>query len=183
MTGEAEHLPFRSRVLKSVFAARPWLFITASSLYSNPGLAMEDLKELTGLVMDALKRSIWWLKKYSVIEEKGGRYFLKTEYMKAMEELHRDHCNLGGVHVLLLDRVYVVLTVRKGRVHYWSLPAEYYEKLLYYEVLTDHPYSVEEIASILRVDESTAKKVERLRELLKHCKTTLSSAGRGHAPP
>lgn len=176
MTKGVEQELFHNKVLKNVFATKPWLFITASNLYSNPGLTVEELKEVTGFVMDVLKRSIWWLKKYGIVEEKSGKYFLKAEYVKPMEELRYNHCNLGKVHVVLLDKVYIVLAVREGRVHYWSLPAEYYEKLLYYERLTGYSYNTEEIAYILCVNKSTAKRVEKLRELLKLCKTSISPA-------
>lgn len=176
MTKDAGQEPLRSKILKNVFATKPWLFITASNLYSNPGLTMEELKEVTGLVMDVLKRSVWWLKKYGVVEEKDGKYFLGSEYVKPMEELRYNYCNLGKIHVLLLDKVYIMLAIREGRIRYWSLPAEYYEKLLYYERLTGYPYNIEEISYILRVDKSTAKRVEKLRELLKLCKTSISPA-------
>lgn len=176
MTGNAEQGHFRSKVLKNMFATKPWLFITASNLYSSPGLTVEELRGITGLVMDVLKRSIWWLKKYGVVEEKNEKYFLKTEYVKPMEELRYNYCNLGRIHVLLLDKVYIVLTIREGRVYYWSLPAEYYEKLLYYERFTGCSYNAEEIAHILCVDRGTAKRVEKLKELLRLCKTNTSLA-------
>lgn len=160
-----------NKVFKNIIVTKPWLFIIAYSLYSNPGLTLEELKELTGLTINVLKRGVWWLKKYNIVEEKSNKYFFRTEYAKAMEDLRYGHCSLKSTHILLLDRVYIVLTIRDGRIHYWSLPAEYYEKLLYYEKLSGGSYSAEEIAYMLDVNIGTAKRVKKLRELLKLCRT------------
>ncbi|MEM0004584.1 MAG: hypothetical protein QXE10_00035 [Desulfurococcaceae archaeon] len=158
-----------SRLFKNMIALKPWLFITAYYVYSNPGSTVEDLRELTRLNMDTLKRGIWWLNKFGVIENRNDKYFVKQEYSKVIENMLFNYCNLGEKHVLQLDKVYIVFNIRNGRVNYWSLPLDYYEKLSYYEKITNGVFTDREVAYVLGVNIRTARKIVELKELLEKC--------------
>ncbi|MEM4489825.1 MAG: hypothetical protein QW816_01290 [Desulfurococcaceae archaeon] len=160
-----------STVFKNMIAAKPWLFIIAYYIYSHQGSTVEELRESTGLNTNTLKRGIWWLNKYNVIECRNEKYFIKPEYVKVVENLLYDHCNLKRIHLLKLDKVFIVLTVRNGRIDYWSLPVDYVEKLSFYEEITSSEFLDREIANILGVDIKTARKITRLRELQKACRS------------
>lgn len=166
-----------TRVLKNIVASKPWLLAIINAIYSNPGLTLEKLREVTGLVMGVLRRGVWWLTKYGVVEIKNNKVFVRAEYIKAVEELkYNYYCNMKNTHIVLLDKVYVVLIIRDGHLKYWSLPVEYYEKLTNYERTLGRILSESEVAHALGVSAGTAKKLIELKKLLEACKTSISPA-------
>lgn len=174
---EGNELP-RSVLFKNLIADKPWLYIIARFIKSYPGLTIEELKEASKLKIDVVKRGVWWLKKYGIIEEKNGKLFITREYSDIMESMIYNTCSIGDYTVLLLDKVYLVYLVRKGKIEYWSLPVDYYEKIKYYENITGGTYTPSEIASILGVDPGTARRVHLLIELLRQCKPSQTRGSR-----
>ena len=165
-----EEKPPPSVVLKNIIARSPWLYPLMRAIFSTPGLTIEELKDAMGLKMDVIKRGVWWLKKYGLIEEKEGKLYIAQRFSKPIEELSLNTCSLGDAMILLLDEVYIVYAIRERRIEYWSIPAKYCREILRYENMVGSSYTVRDIAHILNVDESTAKRVQLLLNLIRRCR-------------
>jgi hypothetical protein len=157
--------PSESAVFKWVIAEKPWLYVIAYYIYSYPGLTLEELREASKLRASVVKRGVWWLRKYSVVEERSGRLFIARGYAKILESLVTSTCRAGGAYVVLVDRVYIVFRSLGGKIEYWSLPADLYNKLYQQRSLTEQ-CSPERVASTLRVSAGTARRLCLLLELL-----------------
>jgi len=142
----------------------------------NPRVALKNPKHQKQplsderLKMDVVKRGVWWLKKYGLIEEKEGKLYIAQRFSKPIEELSLNTCSLGDAMILLLDEVYIVYAIRERRIEYWSIPAKYCREILRYENMVGSSYTVRDIAHILDVDESTAKRVQLLLNLIRRCR-------------
>lgn len=156
--------------LKNILADKPWLFIIAYYVYTTPGLTIEELREIVELNTSVLKRGVWWLRKYGVVEEKNNKYYIRQEYRDPLGRLLLNHCGLRTIHILLLDQVYIVYYIRDGKIQYYSLPREYIDKLVYYERITGSGYTESDLVHLLGVSHGTARKILRLRELLGKCR-------------
>jgi predicted transcriptional regulator len=157
-------------VLKNIIARSPWLYPLMRAIFSTPGLTIEELKDTMGLKIDVIKRGVWWLKKYGLVEEKGGRLYIAQRFSKPIEELLLNTCSLGDTLILLLDEVYIVYIIRERRVEYWSIPAKYCREILRYENMVGSLYTIKDIAHILDVDESTAKLAQLLLNFIRKCR-------------
>ena len=164
------NVSLESSVFRRVIAERPWLFIVARYIYSYPGLTLEELKEISGLKAEVVKRGVWWLKKYGVVEERNGKLFIPRSFAKIIESLIFNTCSTVDMHILLVDMVYIVFRIRGGKIEYWSLPAEYYEKISHYRDIAEF-CSPERVTSVLDVNLSTAKKICLLLSLLRKCRS------------
>jgi len=171
MARKTEDNTNRAQVLKNVIANKPWLYVILQAIYSYRGLSIEELREIVGLAKNVVERGLWWLNKYGLIEGRNGKFSLKPDYIKAFEEFLFKQCNLKNMHIIVLDEVYIVIYIKDRKVHYWSLPRKLYEEILQYEKLSGGEYSVSEISHILNIDIGTAKKILKLRALLKKCRT------------
>jgi hypothetical protein len=156
-------------VFKWIIAKRPWLYIIAQNIYSYPGLTLEELREVSRLKASVIKRGVWWLKKYGVAEDRGGKLFIAKNYVKTLESLVLSTCSTGDVYLVLIDQVYIVLRIIGGKIEHWSLPANLYDKIYRQRDLVEQ-CNPERVSSSLGVNLGTAKRLCTLVGLLRECR-------------
>jgi len=159
-------------VFRRVIAERPWLFIVARYVHSYPGLTHEELKEVSGLKAEVVKRGVWWLKKYGVVEERNGKLFISRSYVNVLRSLITRTYVTSGAHILLLDKVIIVFQVKSGKIEYWSMPFEYYEKITEFREITES-CDPRRVVEVLKINIRTARKLCLLLRLLRECKSSL----------
>lgn len=165
-----ETLPAGS-LLKRVLLAKPWLLIVLVPLYGYRGMSVEDLHTLTGLSTEVIKRALWWLKKFGVVEERGEKFYVRTEYYRVLDELMISYCRAGDSHLVVIEGNYIVVQVKSSKeISYWSISEALYLKLLESEKFAGSSLSTQDIAKTLQIPLSTSVKLVKLRELVAKCR-------------
>ncbi|MEM0326859.1 MAG: hypothetical protein QW733_07515 [Desulfurococcaceae archaeon] len=165
-------------LLKRTLISKPWLFVVLSALFSYKGLTTEELREITGLSNEVVKRALWWLRKLGIIEERNNKLYVKQEFYRPLEKLLYNYCRVDRTIVLDVEDVYLVIQVKSTReVVTWSIQKSMYEKLLEAEKFTGSPLDAESIARVLGVPVNTASRLAKLRNLLEECREGFRSAG------
>lgn len=165
-----------SELLKRVVVELPWLLVVIIALNSYSGLTAEELSEALKLSVKVVKRAVWWLKKFKIVDEKSGKLFISKDFTKAVEELLYSYCNLGSTHVVQVDNVFIIIHVRNSRnIYYWYTRKGLYEKLLEMEKFAGTILNESEVASLLSIPVSEAAKLIKLRRLLEKCRSSQRS--------
>lgn len=161
--------------------AKPWLFVVLQPLFSYKGLTLEELREVTGLSMEVLKRGLWWLKKLGILEERNGKFYVKSEFYKHLEELLLSYCRVNGIHLLLIDNTYIVIRVKNPRsIYHWAIQKSLFNSLVEVEKFAGTRLSVGEISNTLGVSLGVATRLSKLRTLVEKCREHVSSAEQNH---
>lgn len=164
-------LPPARHLLKRVLLAKPWLLVVLVPIYGYKGIVVEDLRSLTGLSAEVIKRALWWLKKFGIVEEKEGRYYVRAEYYRVLDELMLSYCKTGDFHLVFLEGFYIVVHVKGPReISHWSVKEEQYLKLLEAEKFAGTRLGTQDLAGALQIPFSTASKLLKLRELITTCR-------------
>ncbi|ADV65540.1 hypothetical protein [Desulfurococcus mucosus] len=156
-------------LLYSIVMADPWLYPFIYLIYSSQGATLDDLRSMTGLRTQLVKRALWWLLKSGVVEEAGGRYYVSRGFARHVEELRLSTCITGGVYIIQLGDAYIVVSLGEGRVSHWAVHRELYDKLLELERNAGASFTGREVSQALSIDVGTATRLVRLRELLREC--------------
>ena len=170
-----------SNLVKRVVLAKPWLLVVMQALLSYPGLSVEELHSAVGLSMEVVKRAVWWLKKFGIVEEKtfeekSTKLFVKKDFSKPLQELLYHYCKAGNKHLVLVDDIYIVVEVKgPKKLLYWSIPRKLYEELVYYERLAGAKLKPGDIAQIMDVQPGVAQRLFKLRGIVEECKAPRSS--------
>ncbi|MEM4441184.1 MAG: hypothetical protein QXS14_06960 [Desulfurococcaceae archaeon] len=170
-------------LLKRALIGKPWLFVVLSALFSYKGLTTDELREVTGLSNEVVKRALWWLRKLGIVEERNNKLYVKQEFYRPLEKLLYNYCRVDRTIVLDVEDVYLVIQVKSTReVVTWSIQKSMYEKLVEAEKFAGSPLDAANIARVLGVPVNTASRLAKLRNLLEECREGFRSAGASSSP-
>jgi len=99
----------------------PWTLVFLIKLKDLGGEASaSEIAKETGVRSPIVKRAMWWLKKYGLVEEvpdvEPRRFKLKTEAYRFIEKIVVNMWVKGNTTVILWGRTYYVFIVRESRV-------------------------------------------------------------------
>ncbi|WP_042666722.1 hypothetical protein [Desulfurococcus amylolyticus] len=157
------------KILYSFIISNPWLYPFIYAIYSTQGASIEELRSIIDLRMQLVKRALWWLVKSGIVEEKGGRFYIRREYMDYVNELKLSTCILKDTYILRVKDAHIVVAVRNGRIIHWAVPSELYDKVVELEKNTNVVFTSGEVSQALAIDIGTATKLVKLRRLIKEC--------------
>lgn len=156
-------------VIVALITRRPWLIPFIYYIYTYSGLTLQELKELTGLRTQIIKRAIWWLTKNNIVEKRGEKYVIKEEYSKHVSELLFNYCSTGKTHVLRIGKTFFVVIIRKTRISTYTVPQDLYSKLTEYESNVQTEFQPKDLAEALNIPIRLAHRVIALRKTLQEC--------------
>lgn len=148
---------------------RTWLLPFIYYIYSYQGLTISELRQLTGVRTQVIKRALWWLRKYGVIEQRGEKYMVTGDARPIINEFLLDYCSTGKHHVLKIGLTYFVVIIRKTRITAYTVPAQYIEELRKMEENVQAEFTAEDLADTLGIPRSLAHRITYLRKILREC--------------
>ncbi len=156
-------------LLAFIATRRTWLMPLIYYIYTYSGLTFEELKELTNLRSRVLRRALWWLKKYGVVEESGQKYIISTEYADAVRELTLRYCIVDKKHMFQLGKTYFVVSIKRSRITSYTVPVDLVQKLHELEENIDSEFKPLHLAQALNIPLNLARRVVNTYRLLREC--------------
>jgi len=148
---------------------RTWLLPFIYYIHSYQGLTLDELRELTGVRTQVIKRALWWLRKYGVIEQCGEKYIITEDARPIIDEFLLDYCTTGKHHILKTGSTYFVAIIRRTRITAYTIPAQYIEELKKMEENVQTEFTAEDLANTLGIPRNLAHRITYLRKILKEC--------------
>ncbi len=165
-----EAKPTPRSILAYIATRRTWLIPLIYYIYSYSGLTLEELREITGLRSKILRRALWWLKKYNIVEVTGEKFILKPEYSKLFTELILDYCITGRKHLFRLGKTLFIVAIRKNRVSVSTVPIDLVNELRNLEENIQGEYKPVDLAHALNIPLNLARRVVQAKKLLDECR-------------
>lgn len=112
---------------------RPWtLPIVITMLVENRYLSAREIAEVWGTRTSIVKRGLWWLTKYGLVERLTNevtKYKLKDEILLSFKKLLRERWTRDNKLVIRRGSIYFVITVRKKRILARAVTEDVVEKV------------------------------------------------------
>lgn len=163
--------PTKKDILAHILSKRAWIIPILYHIYSLGGAKISELRKILGLKTMVLKRAVWWLTKYGLIEKSGEeKYVLSKDYRGIIEELFMSMCRTGRYYIIRYGATYVVITVKKTRISSYTVPSKLLEQLIKLEEQVGSSFTHIDLANSLNIPPKLAYRVVKLRNLLKECK-------------
>ncbi len=165
--------PTKREIILVLITRRPWLTPFIIEIHSLGGTTIGELRELLGVRTPIIKRALWWLQKYGVVEKSGEKYVINLEYRPVMDELKLQLCKQGRVYVLKLGATYFVITLRRTKITSYTAPEKLIEKL---DELTTNAggaeFTPKDLVDTLGIPYKLANRVVKTYKLLRACTST-----------
>lgn len=167
----ASREPTKRDILAHILSNRAWIIPILYHIYSLGGARISELRETIGLKTMVLKRAIWWLTKYGLIEKSGEeKYVLSKDYRRVIGELFMTMCRTGKYYIIRYGATYIVINVKKTRISSYTVPGKLVEELIKLEEQVGSSFTHIDLANSLNIPPKLAYRVVKLRNLLKECR-------------
>ncbi|GEM_PF-1586560 len=157
-------------VLLALITRKPWLIPFIYYIYTYSGLRLNELKELMNLKTLIIRRALWWLTKYGIMEKSGEKYIVAEKYRKILEELLLNYCTTGKTHVLRIGKTYFVAIIRKTRISTYTIPSDILDKLVEMETNVQTEFTAKDLSDALGIPIKLAQKTLKLKQILSECR-------------
>ena len=154
-------------VVASLIARKPWVLPILYHIYSLGEVEYRELREILGLRSPILKRGIWWLVKYGVVERIDDKIRVSKDYRSVLDSLFLNRCIHRNNYVFRIGETYVILSVKKTKVSVYTLPAGILEKL--YNKIDDN-VDAKKLSIETNLPIRLVQRAIRTYRLLKECK-------------
>ncbi len=154
----------------AVAMERPWLIPIIYFIHGSGGLDLSMLKSITGLRARVIRRAVWWLRKYGLVEDSAGKLIVKPVFRGVLDEFFLNYCRSGNRHAYRLGGTYYVVAVSSSRITSYTVPAELLERLLEYESNIQAEFTARDLAEALGIPLRLAGRIVGLRRLLRECR-------------
>ena len=165
--------PTKREIILVLITRRPWLTPFIAEIHSLGGTSIGELRELLGVRTPIIKRALWWLQKYGVVEKSGEKYVISQEYRPVVDELKLQLCKQGRVYVLKLGATYFVIAMRRTKITSYTVPEKLIEKL---DELTTNAggaeFTPKDLVDTLSIPYKLASRVVKTYKLLRACTST-----------
>lgn len=162
--------PTRMDILVLLVTRRAWVLPILSIITGLGGATAREIRGELGVRAPIVKRGLWWLSKYGVVEKSGDKYVVSTDYRDAVERVLRDHCHVGNQYVYRIGATYIYVHVKKNRVHSYTAPEKYVAELIRLEDEGGGVFSALDYSMATGLPIKLARRVVRIRELLRICR-------------
>ena len=162
--------PSRKEIIVFIASKRPWLIPILYTLYSAGSADIQELKEILGVRSTIVKRGLWWLTKYGVVEKSGEKYIVSKDYRPILDEMFLDMCRTRHYYILRFGATYLVIVVKKTRITSYTVPVKLVNELARMEENVGTQFTVIDFAQAANIPPKLASRVVRVRRLLLECK-------------
>lgn len=167
-----EREPSAREILVHIASKQTWLVPILYYIYSYGGLKLQELREIMGTRTRVVKRGLWWLTKYGVIERTGEKYVFNPEFREAFTKLiWMDYCVVGSRHLFKIGKTIFVVKVSPTRITSYTVPAGLLDKLKSLEENIEAKYTPLEASQALGIPLKLARRLTKVHNLLKECRT------------
>ncbi len=162
--------PTKREILLVVLTRRPWLIPFIYEIHGLGGASISELRESLSIRTPIIKRALWWLQKYGVIDRSGDKYVIEQDYRPLIDELKLQLCRHNREYVLKLGATYFVIILRRTRITSYSVPEELVNRLE--ELITNAggtEFTPKDLADALSIPYKLASRVVKTYRLLRKC--------------
>ncbi len=159
------------KVYVRILLTKPWLMPFILWLYGRSEFTTRDLALSLGIRTPIARRALWWLTKMGIVEKRGGEnrvYFKVTDYGKKFSEWLTLNTVRSKQGILLLyDRGYIVVRIRRTKITCYNVSKELVDKV--YRVLAGSPgqeFTVTDISMSTGLRPNTVVRVLRVLSIL-----------------
>ena len=157
-------------ILLALITKKPWLLPFIYYIHSYSGLQLNELRELMNLKTLIIRRALWWLTKYGIVEKSGEKYVITEKYRKILDELLLNYCTTGKVHVLKIGKTYFVAIVKRTRISTYTVPSDILDKLIEMETNVQMEFTAKDLSDALGIPFNLAQKTLKLKQVLSECR-------------
>jgi len=163
--------PMLKNQLVMILTKKPWLMPILYQIYSYGEIEYEELKQLLGVRGPLLKRALWWLIKYGLIERYDNKFKISINYRNILEGIFLNKCIIRNHYVFKIGATFIVTIVRKTRISAYTVPAQLIEKLSNLEANVGTSFTAKDLMNTLGISAKLAYRVVKAHEILKQCST------------
>ena len=162
--------PTRMDILVLLVTRRAWVLPILSAISTLGGASVRELREELGVRTPIVRRGLWWLSKYGIIEKTGDKYVITDDYREAVDTVLHEYCHVGNQYVYRIGATYIYVHVKKTRVHAYTAPEKYIADLMRLEEEGGGVFSALDYSMTRGLPIKLARRVVRIRELLRVCR-------------
>ncbi len=155
--------------LMELISRRPWLLPILYIINSYGMIEYNELKQVLGVRGALLKRGLWWLVKYGVVERINDKFRVTQDYRSIVEDLLLNRCITRKYYIFRIGSTYYVAAVRRTRITVYTVPLELVEKLSILEKNVEAQFTAKDLAQALDIPAKLAYRAVKTHRLLIEC--------------
>lgn len=157
-------------LLATIITRKPWLIPILYTIHSLGGsLKITEIRETLGIRSAILKRGLWWLQKFGLIEKSDDKVVINSDCRIALDKLFFDICRTRNYFIIKHGSVYVVISVKKTRIAAYTMPVQIIEELNKLSRDVGAEFSAKDFSKALSIPPKLAYRAVKTRRLLLEC--------------
>lgn len=161
--------PMLKERLLTVLTKKTWLIPILYQIYSYGAIKYDELKQLLNIRGSLLKRALWWLVKYGIIEKYYNEFRISVNYKSILEEVFLNKCIVRNYYVFKIGKTFIIAIIRRTRISAFTVPAQFIEKLSKLEANVETRFTTKDLMDVLGISAKLAYRVIKTHEILKQC--------------
>ncbi len=161
--------PMKKDIVFTLLTRRLWLMPILYHIHSYGEIGYDELKQLLCLRTQVLKRALWWLVKYGVVERRGNRFRVVQDYRVVLSELFLNKCIYRNYYIFRYGETYFVSIIRRTRITAYTVPAKLLADIDRMKADVDTEFKPTDLLSLKGIPLKLAYRVVKIHRILREC--------------